>query len=78
MKKLKLHMDALKVESFPTSGRTEQRGTVHAHSHTECVEATCPHTCTNTLWITCSCISEAFTHCTNCHETEDISCPGDC
>jgi hypothetical protein len=38
MKKLKLEIDALKVDSFTTDKKLEMRGTVHGRDETSCGE----------------------------------------
>ena len=46
MRKIQLDVDALKVESFPTSeGEAEKRGTVHGHNS---FRGTCQETCQST------------------------------
>jgi hypothetical protein len=70
MRKLKLDMDALRVETFrPDTDRDGARGTVHARGETDA--ASCPHTgfpCyeTHYNWYTCgvSCLDEC--HLTGC------------
>ena len=44
MKKMKLSVDALRVESFAVASQSAEReGTVHAHARTD--RYTCPATC---------------------------------
>lgn len=56
MRKLKLEVEALKVEEFPTTGDgAEERGTVRAY-FTRKWEASCYESCTNIA--DCLCLSE--------------------
>jgi len=57
MRKLKLELDELSVESFETAEQTEERGTVHGHYITQfCSRAdgyTCFESCGGTCVETC-------------------------
>ena len=45
MRKIKLQLDTLRVESYETSRASEVAGTVRAHGSTEWGEPTCDITC---------------------------------
>ncbi|HEX8693737.1 MAG TPA: hypothetical protein VF746_15050 [Longimicrobium sp.] len=47
MKKLSLHPDELRVESFDTAVPEQARGTVRAHAPTDCCTISCGGTCGN-------------------------------
>lgn len=55
MQKLRLDLDALKVDAFETEGPEGRPGTVGAAEQTATVgnNATCPNTCQNTCAGTC-------------------------
>jgi hypothetical protein len=63
MKKLKLSLDALEVQSFTTAANARSRGTVHGEQECTCdtctypncetCNATCPDTCGNSCAGTC-------------------------
>jgi hypothetical protein len=55
MAKLKLHLDALSVESFDTTGAEKAKGTVFGEQCTCYTQCTCPGcpTCDNTCAYTC-------------------------
>lgn len=66
MRKLKLRLEALQVESFEAAAGAAPRGTVHAHGYPYsdpeigscgCVTPvrTAPETCMNTCWIQETC-----------------------
>lgn len=57
MRKIKLDVDALKVEEFSTTAGDEgERGTVRANAFTRWWEASCYESCTNIA--DCLCLSE--------------------
>jgi len=79
MKKLKLELDELSVESFPTARAEEERGTVAGQNeppYTQSCDGSCVNTCNscvNTCYNTCqascydtcaSCVTCEF-HCTH-------------
>jgi hypothetical protein len=49
----KLRLEDLQVESFHTSSRMENIGTVEGYQTTGCGQDTCPQTCPDTCWNTC-------------------------
>jgi hypothetical protein len=55
MKKLKLSLDALEVQSFTTASGAPRRGTVHGEQQCTCYTCTCPNceTCNATCPETC-------------------------
>lgn len=76
MKKLKLQVEQLAVESFTTSDGTAPRGTVEAHGtfidNTCGAERTCgPQTCGDLYCV-------IGTDPINCGPTGGLSCPGPC
>lgn len=60
MKKLKLNVEALAVESFDTTRAGRQTGTVVGEQCTCYTVCTCPgqNTCDNTCAATCVCVSD--------------------
>lgn len=64
MKKIRLNMEELRVESFAISAGTVEEGTVKAHARPT-LDQTCPDTCKYTCDThICPCrISENFTGC---------------
>lgn len=60
MKKVQLKLETLRVESFETAERPEERGTVNGHQFATrvggCTVSTCPpHNCFCTEDYTCRC-----------------------
>jgi hypothetical protein len=50
----KLHLDALTVDSFPTTAvATKLRGTVAGHATGQCTYRDCPDSWDGTCWISC-------------------------
>jgi hypothetical protein len=71
MKKIRLSLDALRVESFETGGEPREGGTVHAHA-TRPNQNTCAFSCATC--ITCqTCPKPTFEE--SCPET--CTCPGE-
>jgi len=63
MRKLKLEVDALEVESFaPAAGAREERGTVHAREPTYFCESWEMDCTANVNWYTCgvSCVNMCY------------------
>jgi hypothetical protein len=64
MRKLKLHLEELRVDTFVTDGAPGGGGTVHAFNHTRNNHATCGFqntcvaelTCYETCFETCKCV----------------------
>jgi hypothetical protein len=86
MRKLKLGLDALRVESYVTSAETDDRGTVQANDSPSgnpfgCSNLpTCPFTpgtCYNSCQGTCddSCLASCYE---SCQGTCYLSCPDTC
>ena len=81
MKKMKLNVEALAVESFDTSGDAPKRGTVFGEQctcYTNCTcpgcptcDASCNGTCAGTCAYTCDDATCAYT-------CDDASCAGTC
>jgi hypothetical protein len=58
MKKLRLNVDELRVESFPTAPAVEDDGTVHAHAATpECTATLAGGSCPK---VTCQTYDDTF------------------
>src|SRR3954471_21141857 len=75
MRKLKLEIDALRVESFDTAGSRVAPGTVRAHADAmdEAIEITTPQTQQASCFGTCkiSCLGSCALSC-------DVNCPAPC
>ena len=76
MKKLKLEMDDLRVDSFEVREGTEERGTVEGRYVTFTCDAscggtcdscmdTCLNTCPDSCWNTCATCNTCEFHCTH-------------
>ena len=76
MKKLKLAVDDLSVESFDIRREDEERGTVHGLNPTASCPESCPNTCAscvntclntcgNSCWGTCATCQTCEFHCTH-------------
>ena len=54
MKKLRLDVDALNVESFDTEKlKKDETGTVHGHTGQDTCAHTCFYTCGSQMWFVC-------------------------
>jgi hypothetical protein len=78
MKKLKLQLDDLVVDGFPTTPAEKDRGTVMGHSHYTWCWLTCPATCGDTCANTCddySCAESCGGTCWNPRCNDSNICP---
>ena len=70
MRKLKLELDELSVESFDTAKQKEERGTVHGRDLTECCSGADGFTCYLSCGGTCdTCAASCDTCDSGCYET---------
>jgi hypothetical protein len=80
MRKLKLDLDQLTVDSFHTAAPARREGTVFGEQCTCYTNCTCPgcptcdHTCANTCAYTCDDATCANT--CGCNDTYDYTCEG--
>lgn len=77
MRKLKLSLDALEVESFEATANTSLRGTVPAHEWTEYADESCFGTCESDCTRNASCQGQCGTG-ASCYGTCYASCNGTC
>jgi hypothetical protein len=85
MRKLKLDLDQLTVDSFDTIPSEEPtRGTVEAHSHLcvspfeTCVDLQCPTGTCGATCATCASCDSCNATCYTCYNTCGDSCQGTC
>jgi hypothetical protein len=74
MNKLKLNVDALRVESFGTDGAEAVRGTVGGHNE-PAFTASCDGSCVNTC---VSCVNTCLNTCQNSCNGSCVSCWDTC
>ncbi|HEX2206857.1 MAG TPA: hypothetical protein VHG93_04190 [Longimicrobium sp.] len=75
MKKLRLRLEDLEVDAFPTTPAAAERGTVAAHSHETCFLSACPGYTCETCWETCPATCDGDT----CHAYScESACAGTC
>lgn len=78
MRKLKLSLDALQVESFSATAEGAERGTVPAHAWTEYADESCFGTCDGGCTRDGSCVNPCGTGYASCYGTCHASCGGTC
>lgn len=80
MRKMRLELDKLQVESFSTAGVREIRGTVQAHSaypctvFDTCAQTVCMGGCTNDPSLRITCATACEHTCTMPEQTQDLRC----
>jgi hypothetical protein len=79
MKKLKLEIDTLEVESFDADGALARKGTVHGHVTYQPNCATDPPNCNTSPFLTCGdWLTCAFITCDTRTGFEESECGGSC
>ena len=78
MRKLKLSLDALQVESFHATGPAAPRGTVPGHEWTEYADESCFGTCDTNCTRDASCVGGCGSGAVSCNGTCYASCNGTC
>ncbi|HEX6041772.1 hypothetical protein [Longimicrobium sp.] len=78
MRKLKLSLDSLQVESFAATGSEPVRGTVPGHEWTEYADESCFGTCDGGCTRDGSCVNPCGTGYASCYGTCYASCGGTC
>jgi hypothetical protein len=77
MRKLKLSLDALQVDSFEANGNKSLRGTVPANEWTQIADESCFGTCESDCTRNASCQGQCGTG-ASCYGTCYASCNGTC